>query len=313
MNVLVSGAHGLIGSALTAALRAEGHRVIPLIRGPVEPLRLEDRPAGTEGVGWDPTTASIDLPALEAIGPVDAAVNLAGAGIGDRRWTGSRRRLIVSSRQQATLLLAQTLAAMSPRPAVLVSASAVGYYGDGGRRTLPESAPSGSGFLPEVCRSWEAATAPAADAGVRVVLVRSGIVLSASGGMLARLLPLFRLGLGGRLGDGRQYMSWITLRDEVSVLRSALGDQRLSGPLNAVAPTPVTNAEFTAALGRALHRPTLLGVPKVALRCAFGRELADELLLAGQRAEPALLESVGQPFADPTIDAALASVLQPAG
>ncbi len=327
MNVLASGTHGLIGSALVGSLRADGHRVVRLVRRPEDPdapttrrhtsedpaehQRTDADAANEDEVRWDPTTGFIDRGALEARGPFDAAVNLGGAGIGDRRWTVARRRLIVASRREPTRLLANTLATLSPRPEVLVSASAVGYYGDAGSRALPESAASGDGFLAEVCRTWEASTTPATDAGIRVVLLRSGIVLARTGGMLGRLLPLFRLGLGAKLGSGRQYVSWITLRDEVAVIEAAMTDQRLSGPVNAVAPGPVTNAEFTANLGRALHRPSVLAVPSVALRVAAGRELADELLLSGQRAQPVRLQSIGHRFDDPDIDRALASLLGP--
>jgi hypothetical protein len=302
MKVLVSGSSGLVGTALTSSLHAAGHEVVRLIRQPTP--GAGDGSAEPE-VRWDPTTGVVDLEQLAAAGPIHAAVNLAGAGIADRRWTVARRRLIMTSRREPTRLLANILSRLSPRPGVLVSASAVGFYGDRGAQVLTEGQPAGEGFLAEVCRTWEAATAPAADGGIRVVHLRSGIVLSPSGGILGRLLPLYRLGLGGRLGSGRQYVSWISLRDQVAVIRAALEDPRLAGPVNAVAPTPVTNAQLTRAIGRALHRPAPWVVPAVALRVALGAHLADELLLASQRAQPARLLQIGHRFVDPDIDAAL--------
>ena len=304
MNVVMGGAHGLIGRALAGRLRNDGHRVIRLVRP-----AGHTAPSDPDAVSWDPANGRIDRDALERSGPVDAAVNLAGAGIGDRRWTPARRRLIAASRRDSTRLLADALVDLSPRPAVLVSGSAVGIYGDRGDEELTEESGPGSGFLPDVCRAWEAAAVPAADAGIRVVWLRTGLVLAPAGGILTRLLPPFRLGLGARLGTGRQYVSWITLDDEVEAVVRILDDDRLSGPVNATAPGPVTNAELTRALGRALHRPAGLAVPRAALTAVLGRDMADELLLASQRVRPAKLEAVGHLFAHPDIGSALAAVL----
>ena len=304
MNVVMGGAHGLIGRALAGRLRNDGHRVIRLVRPAGHAA-----PPDPDAVSWDPANGRIDRDALERSGPVHAAVNLAGAGIGDRRWTPARRRLIAASRRDSTRLLADALVDLSPRPAVLVSGSAVGIYGDRGDEELTEESGPGSGFLPDVCRDWEAAAVPAADAGIRVVWLRTGLVLAPAGGILTRLLPPFRLGLGARLGTGRQYVSWITLDDEVEAVVRILDDDRLSGPVNATAPGPVTNAELTRALGRALHRPAGLAVPRAALTAVLGRDMADELLLASQRVRPAKLEAVGHRFAHPDIGSALAAVL----
>jgi len=309
VNVLISGSHGLIGSALAGSLSAEGHGIVKLVRGaPAARARGgDDRPAE---VPWDPSRGTVDHEALDRHGPYAAVVHMAGAGIGDHRWTDARRQEIMESRVGPTRLLAEIAAHLDPVPGVLVSASAIGYYGDRGDEILTEESAPGEGFLADVCRAWEDATAPASDS-MRVVHLRSGVVLTSRGGALAKQLPLFRLGLGGRLGSGRQYMSWITLDDEVSVIRRALEDDRLAGPLNATAPTPVTNAEFTRALGRALHRPALFAVPRQALAAVLGGEMSRELLLAGQRVQPARLIAVGHSFAHPGIDGALESVLAP--
>ncbi|HLM96249.1 MAG TPA: TIGR01777 family oxidoreductase, partial [Acidimicrobiales bacterium] len=239
----------------------------------------------------------------------DAVVHLAGAGIGDKRWSATRRQEIVSSRVQSTALLARSLAELDRPPSVLVSASAVGVYGDRGDEELTEASGPGSGFLAELCRAWEDATGRATQAGIRVVRLRSGVVLSAHGGALARQLPLFRLGVGGRLGSGRQWLSWISLADEVGAVLHALDEPSLEGPVNATAPTPVTNRDFTAALGRALHRPAVLAVPGFALRVALGSDLASEMVLAGQRVLPAKLSASGYEFSHADIDTALAALL----
>lgn len=302
MRVLLSGAHGLVGGALTAALRGDGVEVVILAR----PQAPDD--AGSAAVPWDPGQGHVDHRALDAQGPYDAVVHLAGAGIGDRRWSPARRHQILDSRTRPTRLLAEAVAAMSPPPSAFVCASAVGYYGDRGAEILTEESHRGAGFLAEVSAAWEEAASPAA-AATRVVNLRSGIVLAPHGGALGRQLPLFRLGLGGRLGSGQQYVSWISLADEVAVVRRAIDDGRLAGPVNAVAPAPVTNAELTRALGRALGRPTLLAVPAPLLAVAFGREMAGELLLASQRVHPARLAAGGHRFVHPDIDQALAWVL----
>ncbi len=302
MRVLLSGSHGLVGRALGATLASGGHTVVPLLRHPA--------PTGTPGVGWDPAGGTVDEAALAALGPYDAVVHLAGAGIGDRRWSAAYQREIRHSRAGPTRLLAGTAAGLHPVPAVFVSASAVGYYGDRGDEVLTEESGPGTGFLAEVCGDWEAATAPA-EGATRVVRLRTGIVLDRRGGALARQLPLFRLGLGARLGGGDQYVSWITLADEVAAIVRAVEDARLVGPVNLCAPAPVTNAEFTRALGRALHRPAALAVPRRAVEILLGTEMAGELLFSSQRAVPARLEAVGHPFAHPELDGALGAVLAP--
>ena len=314
MNLLVTGSSGLIGSALVKRLSRDGHRTTRLVRratrpptGPaLEPSRVG---SGTSEVHWDPSQGVIDLDGLEAAGPFDGVVHLAGAGIGDKRWSPTRKQTLVDSRTGSTWLLVNSLLHVAPRPPVLISASAVGYYGDGGDRELTEEAPNGAGFLGELCKLWEQATAPAAEAGIRTVNLRSGIVLSASGGALAKMLPPFKLGLGGKLGTGTQYQSWITLDDEVDVILRALVDGSVIGPLNATAPRPVTNAELSAAIARAVHRPCFLTVPKTALRLALGSEMADEMLLAGQRAVPAGLSAIGYTFHHPDLDEALRHVM----
>jgi uncharacterized protein (TIGR01777 family) len=234
---------------------------------------------------------------------IDAVVNLAGENIG-QRWSAETRTQIRESRVRGTRLLAEALAGRTTAPRILINASAVGYYGDRDDEELDESSSNGTGFLAGVCRDWEAATRPAADAGVRTVLMRSGIVLSADGGALTRMLTPFRFGVGGRLGSGRQWTSWISLDDMVRAIRFAMRDARVSGPINVVAPNPVTNADFATALGAALHRPAMLPVPAFALRAVFG-EMADETLLASQRARPRALLASGFEFAQPTVDSAL--------
>lgn len=306
MNILVSGSHGLIGTALVRRLEIAGHRVVPLVRAGT----AGGTGVSETGVPWHPGQGVLDRDTLARHGPYHAVVHLAGAGIGDRRWNPSRRQEILASRVGPTRLLAEAVAALDPVPPVLVSASAVGYYGDRGDEELTEQSDPGTGFLADVCRQWEAATAPA-DEATRVVHLRTGIVLSSRGGALAKQLPLFRLGLGGRLGSGRQQMSWITLEDQVSVIERAIQDDGLRGPVNTTAPAPVTNAEFTRALGRALHRPAVLAVPAPVLGLVLGREMAGELLLAGQRVLPSRLVAAGFPFAHPDIDTALAAVLPP--
>lgn len=297
MRVVVSGSSGLIGTSVVQALRARGDEVTTLVRR---------SPVGSGEAGWDPADGSIDTSAVEG---ADAVIHLAGAGIGDKRWSTSRRREIVSSRVQSTSLLARTVARLGRTPAVMVSASAVGFYGDRGGEELTEDSTPGRGFLADVCQAWEDATEPAAQAGVRVVRLRSGVVLSARGGALGRQLPLFRVGLGGRLGTGRQWLSWISLPDEVGAVLHALDVEALRGPVNATAPAPATNRDFTRALGRVLHRPTVLAVPGVALRMALGADLASEMVLASQRVLPTRLTETGFGFDHPDLDTALTAVL----
>ncbi len=308
MNVIVAGSSGLIGTALVERLTATDHTVTRLVRGPTaaKPPR-----ARTTDVTWDPATGTIDLAGLERAGPFDGAVNLAGAGIGDRRWSVARQQLVLDSRLAATSLLVDSLLRLSTPPAVLVNASAVGFYGDRGDEELTEASATGTGFLASVCRAWEAEARPAADAGIRTVLLRTGIVLSPRGGVLGRLLPLFRVGLGGRTGTGKQFRSWITLADEISAVEHCLGDGGVSGPVNATAPDPATDAELARALGAALHRPTVLAAPAAGLRLLLGAEMADELVLGGQRVLPAVLLARGFEFAHTDLAAAVRAMLDP--
>ncbi|MGI9021682.1 MAG: TIGR01777 family oxidoreductase [Acidimicrobiales bacterium] len=297
MNVVVTGSHGLIGSALAVALEADGHRVTRLVRG---------RTAGAHEVAWDPAAGTIDAPGLEGH---DAVVHLAGVGIGDHRWTAEHKYQVLESRVRGTALLAETLAGLDRPPAVLASGSAVGFYGDRGDEELTEDAGPGTGFLATVVEAWEAAAAPAVDAGIRVAYLRSGVVLSADGGALRKQLPFFKAGLGGRLGTGRQWLSWITIDDEVGAIRHVLEREQISGPVNLCAPEPVTNAEFTRTLGRVLHRPTAVPTPTPALHLMFGKEMVAEMLLGGQRVQPAVLQSTGYTFALPILDEALTALL----
>jgi len=300
MDVLVTGASGFIGSALVPALVAAGHR-------PIRALRGRDAPRGVDAIAWDPDAGTIDSAALEGIGGV---VHLAGAGIGDSRWTPERKRIVVESRTKGTGLLAETLARLERKPTVFVSGSAVGYYGkDRGDEVCTEESPPGDDFLNDVCTQWEAATAPAEAAGIRVVHIRTGIVLGRNGGVLKRLLLPFRLGLGGRIGSGRQWMSWITLEDEVAAILHALMTQSLRGAVNLTAPNPVTNAEFTKTLGHVLHRPTFLPTPLLPLKAIYGKELVDTILVGGQRVVPAALEASGYAFRHPSLEGALRTVL----
>jgi uncharacterized protein (TIGR01777 family) len=296
MNVLVSGSTGFIGSALVPRLAAAGHRVIRLVRS--RPEESED------AFLWDPEAGTIDAAALAG---VDAAVHLSGETVAGR-WTEAKKKRVLESRVKSTRLLSESLARVDPSPAVLVCASAIGYYGDRGDERLTERSPGGAGFLADVVRGWEAAASPAAEGGIRVVNLRSGIVLSASGGALERMLLPFRLGLGGSFGDGSQYMSWIALDDELGVIEHALAVQQLSGPVNAVAPNPVTNREFAKTLGRVLGRPAVVRTPAVALRVALG-EFAQESLLAGQRAAPERLLESGYQFRHPELERALRHLL----
>lgn len=300
MKVLLTGSSGLIGSALRAALVARGDEVVRLVR----PQSAD----GGSSVAWDPSVGSLDLEGLNAVGPIDAVIHLAGAGIADKRWNSARKAEILASRITSTELLVSSLGRLDARPLTLVSSSAIGIYGSRGDEVLTETSAKGSGFLAEVCDAWESAAAPASDLGIRTVLARTGIVLSTEGGALGRQLPLFRFGLGGTLGAGRQWLSWISLADEVAALLACCQDRSLEGPVNLTAPTPVTNAEFTHALGRALSRPAFMRVPPVALRVALGAELVNEALLASQRVEPAMLETAGFEFGDPTLDRALAKL-----
>ncbi|MFJ8849371.1 TIGR01777 family oxidoreductase [Streptomyces sp. NPDC102437] len=295
-RIAVTGASGLIGAALMRSLRADGHEVVRLVRHPAR--------AGDE-VEWDPKRGYVDVAGLVGC---DAVVHLAGAGVGDHRWTAAYKREIRDSRVLGTAAIAEAVASLDVPPKVLLSGSAIGYYGDTGDRAVDESAPAGEGFLPSVCVEWEAATAPAEEAGVRTVHARTGLVVGREGGAWGRLFPLFRAGLGGRLGDGRQYWSFIALHDEVAALRHILDTESLSGPVNLTGPDPVTNREVTAAMGRVLHRPTLFTAPAPALRIALG-DFAEDVL-ASQRVLPGQLLDSGFVFAFPGIDAAIRAALR---
>ena len=298
MKILVSGSHGLLGSALVPALAGKGHRVVRLVRGLAVAARSE--------ISWDPEGRRLD-PAL--LSDFDAVIHLAGEGIAARRWSETQKARIRESRAKGTLLLSETLAGLPSPPRTLVSASATGYYGDRGEALLVEESAPGQGYLPEVCQAWEAATEPAARKGIRVICLRFGVILSPAGGALAKMLLPFRMGAGGILGSGRQYMSWISLDDAVGAVRHALETSPLRGPVNGVAPRPVTNAEFTKTLGRVLGRPTILPMPAFAARLVFG-ELADALLLASTRVEPKRLLVSNYPFLHPELEVALRDLLR---
>jgi uncharacterized protein len=287
--IAIAGSSGLIGSALVTALRASDNRVVRIVRR---------APSNADELHWNPQAGEFDPDALRG---VDAVVNLCGAGIADKRWSGAYKQQLRDSRIAPTEVLSAAVAEAGV--GVLINASAVGFYGHTGDRVADETAPVGTGFLARLCEDWEAATLPAQHAGVRVVLARTGLVVSRNGGLLSRLRPLFSLGLGARLGNGRQYMPWISLEDEVRALLFAMSHE-LSGPVNLTGPAPVTNAEFTAAMGRAVNRPTPWLLPGFALRRLLG-EFAEEGLLGGQRAIPAALERVGFQFHHNTIGEAL--------
>lgn len=290
MRVAVTGASGLIGAALVDHLRAQGHEVQRLVRGVAK---------GPDEVAWDPDSGFVDISALH---DVEAAVHLAGAGVGDHRWTDEYKAVIRDSRIRGTDTIARALAQLDQRPSVLVSGSAIGFYGDTGDRVVDESDPPGEGFLAGVVVDWEAAADPAREAGIRVVHPRTGLVVAGRGGAWGRLWPLFRLGVGGRMGSGRQWWSAISLRDELAALTHLLST--LEGPVNLVAPNPATNAEVARAMGRLLRRPTLLPVPAKALELVLG-EFSSEIL-GSIRVRPTRLIESGFTFQDPTIDAALA-------
>lgn len=298
MQVAISGSSGLIGTALAASLARDGHRVLRLRRGGV-----------TDGdeIGWDPQGGRIDAPALEG---VDAVVHLAGESIGEHRWSDEQKRHIEESRVRGTAVLAAAIASRERKPQVFVSGSAIGVYGNRGDEILTEDSEPGDDFLANVVRRWEAETQPAIDAGVRTVHLRTGIVLARSGGALARMLTPFKLGIGGRLGSGKQWMSWIALEDEVRAIRHAIESDALSGPVNATSPHPVTNLEFTKTLGDVLGRPTVLPTPLLPLKLVYGAELVESLLLFSQRVMPTRLEASGFTFAQPVLDGALRSVLR---
>ncbi|MEU6882753.1 TIGR01777 family oxidoreductase [Streptomyces sp. NPDC046712] len=287
-RIAVTGASGLIGSALVRSLRADGHQVSRLVR---RPARTADE------VEWDPARLYVDAAGLVG---VEAVVHLAGAGVGERRWSEAYKKEIRDSRVLGTTAISQALASLADPPKVLVCGTALGYYGDTGSRAVDESAPAGEGFLPSVCVEWEAAAAPAEEAGIRVAYARTGLVVAREGGAWGRLFPIFRAGVGGRMGDGRQYWSFISLHDEVAALRHLIDTDTLSGPVNLTAPDPVTNREVTAAMGRVLRRPTVCAVPAPALRLVLGDFAQD--VLGSQRVVPGRLLESGFRFAFPTID-----------
>jgi len=297
MRVAVSGSGGLIGAGVVSALSAAGSEVVRLVRR--EPV------PGERAVRWDPEKGVADPAGLAGL---DAVVHLAGENIASGRWNAARKAAIRESRVEGTRLLCDALAALPEPPKALVCASAIGYYGDRGDDLLTEESPAGKGFLPDVCREWEAAAAPAAKKGIRVVNLRIGVVLSPKGGALSRMLPPFRAGVGGVLGSGKQYVSWVALDDLTGIVLHALAREALRGPVNAVAPRPVTNREFTEALGSVLSRPTLFPVPAFALRLAVG-EMADALLLASARVAPRRLEETGYRFRFPELNGALRHLL----
>ena len=299
MRVIVTGSHGLIGGELAAMLERDGHQVTRLVRGI----------PGPGEAGWDIKEGWADAASLEGH---DAVVHLAGAGLGDHRWTSKYKREILASRVQGTGLLARTLARLDAKPAVWASGSAVGYYGDRGDAEVTEETGPGAGFLAEVCRQWEAATTPAEDVGIRVVHMRNGIVQTAKGGSLKKLLVPFKLAVGGRFGSGRQWLSWISLDDEVAAIRHVLDHEELTGPVNLTAPNPVTMQDYASALGRALHRPAVVPTPTLALDVILGREMVQEMLLGGQRVVPAKLQASGFTYRHPDLDGALRDALAPA-
>ncbi|MFJ2562202.1 TIGR01777 family oxidoreductase [Streptomyces sp. NPDC087568] len=294
-RIAVAGASGLIGSALVRSLVADGHEVVRLVRRSAR---------GADEVRWDPASRYVDTAGLAGC---DAVVNLAGAGVGDHRWTREYKKTIRDSRVLGTAALAEAVAALDTPPRVFVGGSAIGYYGDTGERAVDEEAPPGDGFLPQLCVEWEQAAAPAREAGIRTVFARTGLVVAREGGAWGRLFPLFKAGLGGRMGDGRQFWSFIALHDEVAALRHLLDTASLSGPVNLTAPQPLTNREITAAMGRVLGRPTPFPVPAPVLRAVLG-EMAGDVLGSARVVPKRLLES-GFSFAFPGIEDAVRAAL----
>jgi uncharacterized protein len=298
MKIAVSGSTGLIGSPLVEVLKARGDVVVRLVRPPAA--------AGPDSIQWDPERGRIDRSALEA---VDAVIHLAGENVFGR-WSDAKKRRIRDSRVQGTRLISDTIAALAKRPATFLAASAIGFYGDQRDQPLTEQSPSGSDFLAEVAREWEAASASAARAGVRVVNMRFGVVLTPRGGALGKMLPPFRLGVGGPVGSGNQFVSWIALEDAINAIVYLLGKTDVTGPVNITAPKPVTNREMATTLGRVLHRPSLVPVPSFALKMAFGADGAD-MLQSGQRVLPERLVASGFTFRFPTLEPALRHLLAP--
>lgn len=299
MDIVISGASGFIGSALAHSLTLDGHRVVALVRR---------EPSGDE-IRWDPAGGQIDSASMEGF---DAVVHLAGESIGAKRWTDEQKRRIRDSRVDGTSLLAGAVAGLERPPSVLVSGSAIGVYGDRGDEVLTEKSPAGTGFLADVCVAWEDATAEAEAAGIRVALARTGIVLSREDGALAKQLPFFKLGLGGRFGKGNQWMSWISIDDQVAALRHLI-DHEVHGPVNLVAPNPVTSATFASVLGSVLRRPTLLPIPSFGPKLLYGGELVEEMLLSSADIRPSVLEESGFTFTHPELEEALRDLLDRPG
>jgi uncharacterized protein (TIGR01777 family) len=298
-KVLITGANGLIGTALAASLARDGHSIVGLVR---DVARAAPRLPGAKLFAWDGTKGPFPVEALEG---VDVVVNLAGESIGGKRWSDERKRALRDSRVTTTRALVDALRGLAKRPRLLVQASGVGAYGDRGEEIVTEASPVGTGFLAEMARDWETEAQKAAEVGVRVVIVRNGLVLSRSGGILGTLLTPFRLGVGGRVGSGKQWMPWIHIDDEIGLLRHVMATDSIAGVLNAVAPEPVTNGEFTAALGRALKRPTVFAAPAFAVRLALGGDMAEELLLSSQRAMPVRTLEAGYKYKQPLLEPAL--------
>ena len=295
MKIVISGASGLIGTQLVAKLSNNGHEVVRLVR----------RSPKSGEIQWNPKSGTLDAAALEG---VDAVIHLSGAGIGDKRWTDGYRKEILDSRTATTALLAKTMASLSRKPSVFLSGSAIGIYGARNDEQLTEVSTHGTGFLAEVCEQWEAAAQPAVDAGIRTVYLRTGIVLSPKGGALKKLLPLFKLGVGGKFGNGKQWQSWISIDDEIGAIEHLL-TANVSGAVNLTAPNPVTNAEFTKVLASVLKRPAIVPVPTFAPKIVLGGELADALLFTGQRVIPAALNASGYMFKHTTLESAFRSLL----
>lgn len=297
MRILISGSHGLVGQSLIGALEPGGHEIYRLVRR---------APHSEKEIEWSPDRYSIAISRIEGF---DAVYHLAGESIASGRWTDEKKKKIRESRTKGTKLLSDALANLAQPPKILISASATGYYGDRGDELLTETSPPGNGFLADICVEWEKATDHAKDKGIRVVNTRFGIILDKEGGALAKMLPPFRMGIGGRIGEGKQWMSWIALDDVVSALQFVLTNESMKGPVNFVAPNPVTNTEFTKTLGRVLARPTIFPIPAFGLRLVFG-EMADALLLSSQRVEPVKLSDSGYQFAYGKLENALRSVLK---
>src|SRR5712691_488002 len=296
MRIVIAGASGLVGSALVPLLKSEGAQVTRLVRSAAESGEIE----------WHPDRGSIDAPALEGF---DAVINLAGDGIADGRWTEEKKRRILDSRVNGTRLLSETMANLSRKPVTFINASAIGFYGSRGDELVDEDSGPGEGFLASVCRQWESATAPAEQAGIRVVKLRLGVILAKDGGILGSMLRPFKLGLGGKVGSGEQIISWVAMDDVVAAISFILQNESLRGPINVVAPQPVTNGEFTKTLGSVLSRPTFMTMPAFAARLAFG-EMADEMMLSSTRVAPKVLEEAGFKFQYPELEGAVRAMLR---